>query len=197
MPLSLDVLALEVPQAQAACDFYASSLSSTVIDRDRHTDLDLHGTGRISLTEAVSPAPARSGFPGYVLSYVVDQPSEVESLLDAAVRHGADILVPAEKGIFGGFSAVHRAPDGTVWKLSAPTRKDTGPARRSPRMRASARGAQDSAPRCRSAGQVPGTRSTPSWPPRPPPAVTSSSRPERPRTATAAASPIRTACRGR
>ncbi|MFC7586128.1 hypothetical protein ACFQYP_22075 [Nonomuraea antimicrobica] len=59
---------------------------------------------------------------------MVSQPSEVESLLHAAVRGGAKVLKPAKRSLFAGFSAVYQAPDGAVWKLAAPTRKDTGPA---------------------------------------------------------------------
>ncbi|MBN6034707.1 glyoxalase [Amycolatopsis sp. 195334CR] len=67
-----------------------------------------------------------------VLTYVVDQPSEVETVLATAVRHGAQVLKPPKKSLFAGFAASCRAPGGSVWKLTAPTRKDTGPAAESP-----------------------------------------------------------------
>jgi hypothetical protein len=48
--------------------------------------------------------------------------------LHAAVQSGAKVLKLARKGLFGGFSGVYQAPDGAIWKLAAPTKKDTGPA---------------------------------------------------------------------
>ncbi|AXB45225.1 VOC family protein [Amycolatopsis albispora] len=84
---------------------------------------DLHVGGQVELTGAGAPPDA-----GCVLTYIVDQPSEVETVLATAVRHGAEVLKPAKKSLFAGFAATCRAPDGTVWKLTAPTRKDTGPA---------------------------------------------------------------------
>jgi uncharacterized glyoxalase superfamily protein PhnB len=40
-----------------------------------------------------------------VLSTIVDQPREVEALLDAAARGGAKVLQPAKNMLFAGFSA--------------------------------------------------------------------------------------------
>ncbi|MGQ5227744.1 hypothetical protein [Streptomyces sp. yara] len=54
---------------------------------------------------------------------IVNGPAEVKALLDAAA-HGATVLKPARKEFFGEFTAVHRAPDGAVWKLAAASKKD-------------------------------------------------------------------------
>lgn len=124
--------------ASAARDFYASAFSASPTASDRLT-LDLHGTGALALRplEALASetgtAPATEGFRRYVLSSIVSQPSEVEALLTAATARGAAVLKPAKRGFFGGFSAVHEAPDGAVWKLAAPTKKDTAPAATPPR----------------------------------------------------------------
>ncbi|QFU86118.1 glyoxalase [Amycolatopsis sp. YIM 10] len=67
-----------------------------------------------------------------VLTYVVAQPSEVEAVLATAIRHGAKVLKPAKKSLFAGFAATCQAPDGSVWKVTAPPRKDTGPAANPP-----------------------------------------------------------------
>jgi uncharacterized protein len=123
--LSLDILTLSVPAIDEARSFYTSTF--TLAD----TSLNLHGAGEVELDAAVSSA-ARKDFPGLVVSYIVDQPSEVESLLNAAAEHGADILKPAKKGFFGGFTAVFRAPDGAIWKLATDKKKDSGPAAEPP-----------------------------------------------------------------
>src|SRR5690606_9854133 len=123
-----------VPDVQAAHGFYTSAFSPAAADHGQYVSFDMHGAGRIALygTEALAAdagtPPATSGFRGYIVSCIVSQPSEGETLLDAAVRGGAKELKPAKKGFFGGFSAVYQSPDGAIWKLAAPTKKDTGPA---------------------------------------------------------------------
>lgn len=125
MKLSLDVLTLTVPEAGNARSFYASAFSLPDADR---APLDLHGAGRLIVDGDDASSGARGGFSGRVISYIVEQPSEVETLLAQAVSHGAQALKPAKKGFWGGFSAVYRAPDGAIWKLATEKKKDSGPA---------------------------------------------------------------------
>ncbi|MEW2353477.1 VOC family protein [Spirillospora sp. NPDC029432] len=140
MTLSLDVITLGVPDVGTAHAFYTSAFSPTAADRGGQVDLDMNGTGQVALrgAEALAAAadakPVTSGFRGYIASAVVEQPSEVEALLDAAVKGGAKVLKPAKKGLFGGFTAVYQAPDGAIWKLAAPSKKDTGPASDPPKL---------------------------------------------------------------
>ncbi|WP_211228494.1 VOC family protein [Glycomyces tenuis] len=132
--LSLDVITLGTPDVRAAHDFYTGVLAPLVADYGEWVDLDMHGTGHVGLygTENLAADAgaegAPSGFRGYVVSYVLKQPSEVEAVVEAAGRHGAKVLKPAKKALFGAFSGVFEAPDGSIWKVSAPTKKDTGPA---------------------------------------------------------------------
>ncbi len=125
MTLSLDGVDLVVPEVPAARAFYAAALAAAERSGRPCVTLDL-GAGKLGLRDAGPRADA--GPPGCVLNYVVAQPSEVQAVLEAAVRHGAEVLKPARKGFFGGFTAVLRAPDGSVWKLAAPTKRDTAPA---------------------------------------------------------------------
>ncbi|MFG1946275.1 VOC family protein [Nonomuraea sp. NPDC048826] len=138
MALTLDVITLGAPEVHAARTFYGTTFSPAIDDDDGSAHLDLHGAGRLTLTAAdrlaadAGAEPAAPGFRGYVLNYVVDQPTEVKTLMDAAVRSGAKVLKPAKKILFGAFSGVFLAPDGAVWKLASATAKDTGPAAESP-----------------------------------------------------------------
>jgi len=138
MVFALDTLALGVPDVAAARTFYTSVFAPETTDSATVVTLDMHGTAKIALqaietlADHAQLAPAASGFRGYVLSSIVSQPSEVETLVHAAVQGGATVLKPAKKGIFGGFSAVFRAPDGTVWKLSSQAKKDTDAAKNPP-----------------------------------------------------------------
>jgi predicted lactoylglutathione lyase len=133
MPLSVDIITLGVPQVEAARAFYASAFSATVTDDDHTAGLDLHGTGQLALHQIDALATdsgtkaAASGFRGYVVSSIVNQPAEVKALLEAATANGATVIKPAKKQLFGEFTAVYQAPDGAVWKLAAASKKDTNP----------------------------------------------------------------------
>lgn len=114
MTLSPDVLTLAAPDVPAAQSFYTATFGLA-------HQIALHETDATS-----------AGFRGFVVSYIVHQPSEVSALLAAAVRNGATVLKPAKKMMFAGFSASFRAPDGAVWKIATENRKDTGPAAEPP-----------------------------------------------------------------
>jgi uncharacterized glyoxalase superfamily protein PhnB len=139
--LSLDVIALGVPDVPAARTFYAAAFSPVVADHGDYVGLDLHGSGELGLIEnealatdaGTVSASDPSGFRGYVLNAIVSQPSEVKALLAAAVAGGATVLKPAKGGLFGEFSAVYQAPDGAIWKLAAASKRDKGPAGTPPR----------------------------------------------------------------
>lgn len=131
MKLSPDTIILGVPNVQAARDFYTAVFSPETVDHGEAVTLDLHGTGRLALYEAEeTQAPNR--FRGYTLNYTVDQPSEVEAVMATAGQAGAEVVKPAKKSLFAGVAGVFRAPDGAIWKIAAPTRKDTGPASNPP-----------------------------------------------------------------
>ncbi|CAM2888290.1 VOC family protein [Prescottella defluvii] len=127
MALSLDIVTIGTPQVDAAQNFYASAFSSPFIGDGDTARLDLHGTGQLAVHQAAADSGAIPGFRGYVLSTIVDRPAEVRALLDAATARGATVVKPAKKALFGEFAAVYRAPDGTVWKLAAASKKDTDP----------------------------------------------------------------------
>lgn len=72
-------------------------------------------------------APAGTGFRGFTLSLVVAQPADVEAIMDAAARAGADTVKPAAKSLWG-YGGTLRAPDGTIVTIASSSKKDTGPA---------------------------------------------------------------------
>ncbi|MFE9333290.1 glyoxalase [Streptomyces sp. NPDC006925] len=74
-------------------------------------------------------APHSTGFRGFTLALTVSRPATVDSFLDAAVDAGATVLKPAAKSLWG-YGGVVQAPDGTIWKVATPAKKDTGPATR-------------------------------------------------------------------
>jgi hypothetical protein len=75
-----------------------------------------------------SDAPT-SGFRGFTLSLTVSQPATVDALVGAALDAGATPVKPPAKSLWG-YGGVVQAPDGTLWKVATPAKKDTGPATR-------------------------------------------------------------------
>jgi uncharacterized glyoxalase superfamily protein PhnB len=108
---AIDSVILEVPDPEAAADFYEAAFG-------------LDGQLRVRASEVPT-----SGFRGFFLSLVVAQPSTVDSLIGTAVDAGATTLKPVRKS-FWGYGGVVQAPDGTIWKVATSSKKDTGPATR-------------------------------------------------------------------
>ncbi|PXY25844.1 glyoxalase [Prauserella coralliicola] len=108
---SIDTITLEVADVAAAERFYAAAF----------------GLGhRLNLRAAQEPT---TGFRGFTLSLIVSQPADVDVLIGAALDAGATTLKPAAKSMWG-YGGVVQAPDGTIWKIATPAKKDTGPATR-------------------------------------------------------------------
>ena len=134
MSLPLNIAILGAEDVPAAKEFYAAVLSPNVQDYGSFARMELHGTGDLGVA-AVAELAAEAGLPddgsgfrGYIVSYVLEQPSEVLAVVEAAANAGAEILKPAKKALFGAFSGVFRAPDGAVWKVSCERKKDTAAA---------------------------------------------------------------------
>lgn len=108
---SIESVTLEVPDPTAATEFYDAAFGLGTQVRVRATD-----------------APT-TGFRGFTLSLIVSQPSTVSSLIDTAVEAGATTLKPVQKSMWG-YGGVVQAPDGAIWKVATPAKKDTGPATR-------------------------------------------------------------------
>jgi uncharacterized glyoxalase superfamily protein PhnB len=133
--LTLDALTLGVTDVAAAKAFYTTAFELPVLaDHGQFVSLGLGPhAAPLSLyaVEALAAdaqtESAGSGFRGLTVSYLVQQPSEVDLLVDRATAAGAEVIKPAKKSIWGGYGAVIRVPDGTVWKLVTPNKKG-GPA---------------------------------------------------------------------
>ncbi|GAB3258770.1 VOC family protein [Kineosporia babensis] len=138
MTFALDVLDLAVPEVATAENFYKATFAPQATEQGESVDLDLHGTAQVGLHQSdalaatVGTPATTDGFRGFVISYVLKQPTEVQTLVEAARQQGATVLKPPKKSLFAGFSAVYRTPDGSIWKLAAPHRKDDGPAQNPP-----------------------------------------------------------------
>jgi uncharacterized glyoxalase superfamily protein PhnB len=108
---SIECVTLEVADPTSAHAFYATAFG-----------LD----DRLRLRSAEPPT---TGFRGFTLSLVVSRRATAKAFIDAALEAGATSLKPAAKS-FWGYGGVVAAPDGAIWKVATPSKKDTGPATR-------------------------------------------------------------------
>ncbi|MFL6172646.1 MAG: glyoxalase [Marmoricola sp.] len=69
---------------------------------------------------------ATAGFRGFTVSLVCAQPGNVDAFVSTALEAGATAVKAAAKS-FWGYGAVLRAPDGTLWKVAASSKKDSAP----------------------------------------------------------------------
>jgi catechol 2,3-dioxygenase-like lactoylglutathione lyase family enzyme len=102
---SIETVTLEVADLAACQDFYAHAFG-----RDP----------RVKLRPGDAPT---SGFRGFTLSLLVDGPATVDDFFGAALTAGGEQLKPAKKQLWGGYSGVFRAPDGTIWKVATEAKK--------------------------------------------------------------------------
>ncbi|CAM3492536.1 VOC family protein [Isoptericola cucumis] len=134
--LALDVVTL-AGDLPASKEFYASAFSPLISESAETVDVDMHGTGRFELAPPTTTGAGSEGesspFPGYVVTYALAQPAEVQAVMDAAAHAGAHVLKPAKKALFGSFSGAFRAPDGSIWKVAADSNKKSGEAAAVPR----------------------------------------------------------------
>lgn len=127
---SVDAVRVPVADVHEAAAFYASAFGAPVTT-EAVGRVDLHGKGTIELV--ASDASLADRFGRVVMTYVLEQPSEVRAVMDAAVARGARVLKPAKKALFGSFSGSFASPDGLIWKLASDKGKDTAPPAVEPR----------------------------------------------------------------
>src|SRR5690606_13881383 len=75
----------------------------------------------------VRPGAPGSGFRGFTVSLVLDQPSSVDATVAAALAAGGTEVKPVSRSLWG-YGGTVAAPDGTVVTVASAQKKDTGPA---------------------------------------------------------------------
>ncbi len=73
---------------------------------------------REALAEDATVAAAGSGFSGFTLSHNVASESEVGQVIEQAVAAGANLVKPAQKVFWGGYSGYFSDPDGHLWEVA-------------------------------------------------------------------------------
>lgn len=115
---------LVVDDADAAIDFYQRAFGARCVERYTleekvvFASLDLLGSS-ISLKEAdsVDPSPGTSGRPGVILEVTCEAP---DSVADAAVNAGAEVVFPVDDQPYGARGGRIRDPFGHEWLIQSP-----------------------------------------------------------------------------
>ena len=73
---------------------------------------------RDALAADATVAAEGSGFPGFALAHNVASEQEVDALLTDAISAGAELIKPAQKADWGGYSGYFSDPDGFLWEVA-------------------------------------------------------------------------------
>ena len=74
--------------------------------------------GRVALADDAHVDEVGSGFAGVSLAHNARSEAEVDAVLAEAVKAGAQLLKPAQKVFWGGYSGYFADPDGHVWEVA-------------------------------------------------------------------------------
>lgn len=70
------------------------------------------------LEEDAKVSVGKSQYSAFTLAFNVSSESEVDSVLMEAVEAGAELIKPAEKTFWGGYSGYFADLDGTLWEVA-------------------------------------------------------------------------------
>lgn len=74
--------------------------------------------GRESLADDAGVTPHGEGFAGIAIAHNVASEAEVDELLAQAIAAGAQLVKPAQKVFWGGYSGYFADPDGYLWEIA-------------------------------------------------------------------------------
>lgn len=118
------MITLGVDDLARAVDFYQNGLGFPRRgEGDEVAFFELNGTwlslyGRRALAEDAQVDPACSGFNSFTLAHNVPSEEEVDQVIDEAVKAGAELVKPAQKAFWGGYSGYFKDPDGHLWEVA-------------------------------------------------------------------------------
>lgn len=120
----ISMITLGVSDLARAVKFYEQGLGFPKMESPPEVAFfTLNGTwlglySREALAEDATVAAEGSGFGGFTLSHNVMSEPEVEQVLDQAVAAGANLIKPAQKVFWGGYSGYFKDPDGHLWEVA-------------------------------------------------------------------------------
>lgn len=125
MRQKLNLITLGVADIVRSVHFYEQGLGWKRSDKSMD-DLVLFPLGGITLalyplqelSADTTLAYQQSTFSGLTLAYNAQSEKEVEEVLDQVVQLGAELVKPAQKVFWGGYSGYFKDPDGYVFEVA-------------------------------------------------------------------------------
>lgn len=120
----ISMITLGVADLERATRFYRDGLGLPMMESEPGISFfTLNGTwltlyDRKALAEDAQVPEQGNGFSGFTLSHVLDSEGAVDALLEQAVAAGAELVKPAQKVFWGGYSGYFRDPDGFLWEVA-------------------------------------------------------------------------------
>ena len=70
------------------------------------------------MVDEVKIPAERSGYSAFTVAYNLNSENEVNDMLEEAQKAGGQLIKPAEKVFWGGYSAFFSDPDGNLWEVA-------------------------------------------------------------------------------
>lgn len=120
----ISMITLGVRDLARSIQFYEEGLGLPRMDSPPEVAFfTLNGTwlglyGRDDLAEDAGVSSNGTGFEGFSIAHNVSSESEVDEVIDQAVKAGATLVKPAQKVFWGGYSGYFSDPDGHLWEVA-------------------------------------------------------------------------------
>ena len=120
----ISMITLGVSDLEKSIGFYRDGLGLPVREGPANIAFfELNGTWlslypRESLAKDATVSAAGSGFQGFALAHNVSSEKDVDAVLAEAVDAGGELIKPAQKVEWGGYSGYFKDPDGFLWEVA-------------------------------------------------------------------------------
>jgi hypothetical protein len=120
----ISMITLGVRDLAASIKFYEKGLGFPRMESPPSVAFfTLNGTwlglyGREALAKDATVSPEGEGFAGFALAHNVESEAEVDAVIEQAVAAGAELVKPAQKVFWGGYSGYFKDPDGHLWEIA-------------------------------------------------------------------------------
>lgn len=120
----ISMITLGVRDLAKSIRFYEDGLGFPRMDSPPEVAFfSLNGTwlglfGRESLAQDAQVSPEGSGFKSCSLAHNVESESEVDAVVEQAVKAGATLTKAPQKVFWGGYSGYFSDPDGHLWEIA-------------------------------------------------------------------------------
>lgn len=119
----VNVITLGVQDLQRSLAFYSEGLGWKAQVQGDIALFQLHGVvlalyPREGLAMDAGVPPEGQGFRGVTLAYNCRDEGEVDGILSHVSDFGADVVKPAQKTFWGGYSGYFSDPDGHLWEVA-------------------------------------------------------------------------------